>query len=225
MGTYAGGRFHAHTYWCPNLPHAACCNTASASQTNGKHSMTARLLYVFLACRLSVICFILLLFLRGGVGGWGGTGILVYSSTFYTIKPNSSSHCYIQRNDVVHCWNAASSQVKISMLERANTGSCVLLNPVALCEAGGTLSGSAYTTEQGRAGPIRWPWSQIVWQTARLCYWWIAPQRVLSLEPYLGIIWETAGLHGLKQRLASELASSTEDGKSVPSPCPPHLFY
>lgn len=102
--------------------------------------------------------------------GGEGTDILVYSSTFYTVKPNSSSHCYIERKDVVHCWNAASSRVKISILETANFGSCVLLNPVALCKPGGTLSGSPYTTEQDRAGPIRWPSSQVVWQAACLYY-------------------------------------------------------
>jgi len=87
----------------------------------------------------------------------GGNDILVYSSTFYTVKPNSSVHCYIERKDFVHCWNAASSRVKISILETANIGSCVLLIPVALCKASGMLLGFAYTTEQGRAVPVRWP--------------------------------------------------------------------
>lgn len=81
--------------------------------------------------------------------------IPVYSSTFHTVKPNGPSHCCIERKDV-HCWNAASSRVKISILETANIGSCVLLNPVALCKAGSVLSGSAYPTERGRAGPVHW---------------------------------------------------------------------
>lgn len=89
-----------------------------------------------------------------GVCGATHTGITLCSSTFCTVKPNGSSHCYTERKDVVHCWNAASSQVKISILETANIGSCVLLNPVALCKAGSVLSGSADTTQQGRLGPI-----------------------------------------------------------------------
>lgn len=155
MGMYTGGCFHAHRCWCPNLRHAACCSTASASQTNGKHTVTARLGHVFLAYWPSVVCFILLPVLRRAwCCGATHTGITLCSSTFCTVKPNGSSHCYTERKDVVHCWNAASSQVKISILETANIGSCVLLNPVALCKAGGVLSGSADTTQQGRPGPI-----------------------------------------------------------------------
>lgn len=209
--------FHAHTYWCPNLPRAACRNTASESQTNGKHSMTARLLYVYLACWLCAICFILLPFLMGGEE----TKILVYSSTFYTVKLKSSLHCYIERRDVVQRWNAASSWVKISILETANVGSCVLLNPGGLCKAAGILSGSAHTTEQG----IRWSWSQIVWQTVCLCYWWTA-FTVSALS------WAIPGHHlrdcwfaQAEAEAGKWVSSSTEDGKSEPSLCPPHLFY
>lgn len=133
MGMYTGGYFPAYTQWCPNLPHAACCNTASASQTNGKHSITARLLDVYLACQLSVMCFILLLFLIGWE--YGGTYMHVHSSAFYAVKPNSLLHCYIERKDAVHCWNAASSWVRISILETANIGSCILLNPVACVQS------------------------------------------------------------------------------------------
>lgn len=77
----------------------------------------------------------------------------MYGSTFCTVKPNSSSPCYTEREDVVRCWNAASSRVKISILETANIGSCVLLNPVAPCKAGGRLSRSAlhHRTRQSRA--------------------------------------------------------------------------
>lgn len=133
MGMYTGGCFHAHRCWCPNLPNTACCNTTSASQTNGKHTVTARLVHVFLAYWPSVVCFVLLLCLRGT---WccGAThrDMTMCSGTFYMVKVNGSSHCYIERKDVVHCWNAASSQVKISILETANIGSYVLLNP-AVC--------------------------------------------------------------------------------------------
>lgn len=129
---------------------AACCNTASASQTNGKHTATARLVHVFLAYWPSVVCFLLPLFLRDTwCHGATHTDVTACSGTFYTAKPNGSSHHYIERKDVVHCWNAASSQVKISILETANIGSCLLLCPVALCKAGSMLSGSADTTEQG----------------------------------------------------------------------------
>lgn len=155
MGMYTGGCSHAHRCWCPSLSHTACCNTTSASRTNGKHTVTARLVHVFLAYRPSVVCLVLLLFLRGSwCCGVTHTDMTVCSGAFYTVKLNSSSHCYTERKDVVHCWNAASSQVKISILETANIGSCILLNPVALCKAGSMLSGSADTTEQGRPGPI-----------------------------------------------------------------------
>lgn len=154
MGMYTGGCLQAHRCWCPNLPHTAFCNTASASQTNGKHPVTARLVHLFLAYPPSVVCFILLLSLRGTwCCGATPTDITVCSGTFYTVKLKGSSCCYIERKDVVHCWNAASSQVKISILETANIGSCVLLNPEALCKAGRMLSGSADTPEQGRLGP------------------------------------------------------------------------
>lgn len=96
--------------------------------------MTATLVHVFLAYRPSVVCFILLPFLRGArCCGATHTDVTVCNSTFYTVKLNGSSRC-IERKDVVHCWNAASSQVKISILETANIGSCVLLNPVALAK-------------------------------------------------------------------------------------------
>lgn len=154
MGVYTGGCFHAHGCWCSNLPHTACCDTASASRTNGKHTVTARSVHAFLAHQHSVVCFVLLLFFRGTwCCGATHTDTTVCSGTFYTVKPNGSSRCYMEREDVVHCWNAASSQVKISILETANIGSCAVLNPVALCKAGSVLSGSADTTEQGRPGP------------------------------------------------------------------------
>lgn len=84
------------------------------------------------------------------------------------------------------------------------------------------LSGSAYIVEQGPYAGLEVKWY------GKLCVFATdgeLPQYGLSLEsPYLGFIWETADLHGLKQRLTSESASSTGD-KSVSSPCLPHLFY
>lgn len=129
---------------------------------------------MFLAYQPSVVGFVLLLFLRGT---WccaaTHTDTPVCSGTFYTVKLNGSSRCYTERKDVVHCWNAASSQVKISILETANIGSCALLNPVGLCKAGSVLSGSADTTEQGRPGP------SVTGHECRVCIPSLLPEGII----------------------------------------------
>lgn len=85
----------------------------------------------------------------------------------------------------MHCWNAASSRVKINILETANVGSCMLLNLVAWCKvASQPLLTSLNQADQG-SHSVR----EVQWQTVSL----LLMDSLHGMSCLLSLTWASSG--------------------------------